>query len=140
MRYLIIIFLFLQSEVFSQQKVTIHFTYTNSYCGGARPGNEILAKYNTPKKLAGFKLKLTDKKNVFVTTDTSGSFSHKLNPGKYLIFLTEEINKNIFTNYNPACIKMKTASYGELEIEKGKKEYQINLYFPCNPCEPNNKP
>jgi hypothetical protein len=135
-----IIFLFLQIVAFAQQQVTVFVSYTNSYCNGARPTTEILTKYNTPAKLVNFKIKLVGKKNMVVVTDTVGCFTHKLHPGKYQVFLTEENNKNLFTNYDPTCVKMLKTSFCELLIEKGQNTYKINLHFPCNPCQPNNKP
>lgn len=138
--FLITIFTFIQFCMFSQQKVKVFVSYTNCYCGGARPTEEILAKYNTPRKLAKFKIKLVGQKTELVTTDTAGYFIKKLKPGKYSIFLTEEKNKNISINYEPSCSKMLTMNYGELNIQKKTSNYVVNLYFPCNPCQLNNKP
>jgi len=135
-----IIFIFFQIALFSQQKIKVLVSYTNSYCGGARPTNEILEKYKTPHKLADFKIKLVGKKTFKVKTDTTGYFTCKLNPGNYFIFLTEEKNKTIPANYNPDCHKMLLASYGELHIEKGKLNYEVILSFPCDPCQLSNKP
>jgi hypothetical protein len=133
-------FTFLQLIIFGQQPVKVFVSYTNSYCGGARPTDEILNKYNTPKKFTNFKIKLVGKKTSVVVTDTAGCFTHKLKPGKYIVFLTDENNKNLFTNYDPFCVKMLQAPYADLLIQKGKINYQLNLHFPCNPCQPNNKP
>lgn len=133
-------FMLLQFIAFAQQPVRIHFSYTNSYCGGARPTDEIINKYKTPNKLSNFKIKLLNKKPITFTTDSLGRIIAKLRPGKYRIFLTEENNKKLFTNYDPTCVKMLKPPYGELLIEPGKNNYKINLHFPCNPCQPNNKP
>jgi hypothetical protein len=138
--FLFIVFTCIQFTLFCQQKVKVRVTYTNSYCGGARPTNEILKRYNTPQALSEYKIKLKNKKTVIVKTDSSGYFMHKLNVGKYLVFLTEEKSKTLFLNYNADCIKMIKVSYGELIVEKGKSVYEINLHFPCNPCEPTNRP
>jgi hypothetical protein len=138
--FLILLFIFLQAAAFSQQQVKVFVDYTNSYCGGARPTNEIMAKYNTPIKLTNFKIKVVGKKTSVVVTDTEGCFTHKLKPGNYTIFLTEEKNTSLFTNYDPTCIKMLKTPYAELIIEKGKNEYNLHLNFPCNPCQSNNKP
>jgi|GEM_PF-1481621 len=138
--FFFIVFISVHASVFSQQKVKVLVTYINSYCGGARPTNEILEKYKTPRKLIDFKIKLISKKMLKVNTDTAGYFTCKLKPGTYFIFLTKEKNKNITTNYNPDCDKMLQSSYGELQIEKNKLNYEVILSFPCNPCQPNNKP
>ena len=138
--FLLTIFLCMQFGLFSQQKVKVFVTYTNSYCGGARPTEEILAKYNTPRKLAKFKIKLVGQKTEIVTTDSIGYFIKKLKLGKYSIFLTEEKSTNTATNYDPGCSKMLSLMYGELQIQKKKTNYVVNLYFPCNPCQLHNKP
>jgi hypothetical protein len=137
----LIIFTFLQIAAFAQQPVKVFVSYTNSYCNGARPTTEILHKYNTPAKLTNFKIKLVvGKKTILITTDTLGCFTHKLKPGKYFIYLTEEKNQSLFINYDPTCDKMLKTPYTELHIEKGKNRYETTLHFPCNPCQPNNKP
>lgn len=133
-------FIFLSSAVFSQLNVQVFVSYTNSYCGGARPTEQILTKYNTPAKLANFKIKLAGKKSYLLTTDSAGFFTHKIKPGKYSVYLTEEKNQNLFINYDPSCPKMLKTAFAELIIEKAKKQYSVNLYFPCNPCVPNTKP
>lgn len=140
MKFLVVVLVFFQFALLGQQQVRVFVSYTNSYCGGARPTDEILLKYNTAHKLSNFKIKLSGKKISLITTDSLGFFTCKLKPGNYFIFLTEEKNKNIITNYNPDCIKMLKTAYAELHIEKGKSTYDVKLNFPCNPCELNNKP
>jgi hypothetical protein len=141
MKYFFLLFcLSLSVLAFSQQKIKVQINYINSYCGGARPTDEIIAKYNTTNKLANFKIKLVGKKIIHVLTDSVGCFSCKLKLGNYFIFLTEEKNKSIFINYNPDCDKMLKTSYAELHIEKNKVNYELILSFPCDPCSQNNKP
>ena len=60
---------------FAQQKVNVHVTYTNSYCGGAKPTPEILEECNTFKDLKNFHILLGAKKQVKVKTDSTGSFT-----------------------------------------------------------------
>ena len=134
------LFLFFTFAMFAQQQVKIFVSYTNSYCGGARPTDEIINKYKASNKLSNFKIKLLNKKPITFTTDSLGRIITKLRPGKYHIFLTEENNKKLFTNYDPTCVKMLKPPYGELLIEPGKNNYKINLHFPCNPCQPHDKP
>ncbi len=141
MKYFLFIFcISLSFSACSQQKVLVRVKYINSYCGGARPTDEIMVKYNTPRKLSDFKIKLVGKKSILVLTDSSGCFSYKLKPGNYSVFLTGEKNKNIFINYNPDCDKMLKTPYAELHIEKNKFNYEVILSFPCNPCLLHNKP
>ena len=139
-KFLLYFFLVLNFTLFSQQKVKVHVTFTNQYCNGAAPTPEILERYNTPQNLADFYILLESKKQLKVKTDSAGHFSAPLQQGVYKVYLTTKTNENLYTNYNPACNKMLHAPYGKLVIEKNKKEYQINLHFPCNLCEPNNKP
>src|SRR6185312_5372701 len=137
---ILIAFIFWQATLFAQQQVNVFVSYTNNYCGGARPTNEILTKYNTPAKLPNFKIKLVGKKTYVAVTDSAGNFTHKIKPGTYSVFLTEETNKNLFLNYAPTCPKMLKTAYAQLHIEKGKNQYTANLHFPCNLCQPNNRP
>src|ERR1035437_9812010 len=132
---LLIVFSF---SLLAQQKVKIHVTFTNQYCGGARPNPEIETKYNTPKDFHDVHVILNGKMHCKVKTDSLGYFSASLKSGKYQIYLTKLKNEAHFTNYNPACKQMLQVRYGELFIEKGKTEYEINLHFPCNTCEANN--
>src|ERR1700752_4052938 len=98
------LFLFFTFATFAQQPVKIFVSYTNSYCGGERPTNEIINKYKTSNKLSNFKIKLLNKNPFTFITDSLGCIITKLRPGKYRIFLTEENNKKLFTNYDPTCV------------------------------------
>ena len=115
-------------------------TFTNSYCGGAAPTPEILDRYEKPQNLSEFYVLLEGKKHFKVKTDSTGSFTMALNTGIYKIYLTPKTNPKLYTNYNPACDKMLHTPYAKVVIEKNKKNYKINLHFPCNLCEPNTRP
>ncbi len=121
---------------FAQTKVKVHVTFTNSYCGGARPTPEMEEAIRKEKDFHDVHIILKGKMHCKVKTDSLGRFGATLKSGKYQIHLTKFKNEAHFTNYNPGCVKMLKASYGDLLIEKGKTEYKINLHFPCNPCEP----
>jgi hypothetical protein len=133
-------FLLLSFLSLAQQKVKIHVTFTNSYCGGAAPTPEILDKYEKPQDLSDFVILLESKKTLKVKTDSLGYISNSMKPGVYKIYLSTKTNPNLYTNYNPSCDKMLHEPYGKLTIEKSKKNYVINLHFPCNLCEPNTRP
>jgi hypothetical protein len=134
--------------------VKVHVSYINSYCGGIRPSLEVEKNLKTPRDMKDFHVLLApiikfkvkgDTNEVYlpakrgikkVKTDSVGNILLSLKPGKYIIYLTNEVNKKLPVNYNPGCKKMLYAQYGELLIEKGKREYQAEIHFPCNPCEP----
>ncbi|MGZ3942477.1 MAG: hypothetical protein ACXVOH_10515, partial [Bacteroidia bacterium] len=128
--------LILSSYTCFAQKVTVHLTYTNSYCGGARPSPEMEAKQNIPKNFHDVHIILNGKKHCKAKTDSLGYFSLPLKPGTYKIYLTKLKNEAHYTTYDPSCPQMLKASYGELVVEKGKKTAEANLHIPCNPCEP----
>ena len=137
MRLLLILLLsplFVLSQ--AKSKVKVHVTYTNSYCGGAKPTPEIEQKYQTPRNFHDVHIVLDGKVHCKTKTDSAGYFSLPLKPGKYTIHLTKLKNEAHYTNYNPSCKQMLKASYGELIITKGVYDYELNLHFPCNPCEP----
>lgn len=119
----------------AQKKIKVHVTYTNSYCGGARPTPEIEEELRTPQKLHDVHLILKGKKNCKTATDANGDFLLPLKPGKYKFFLSYRKNDAHEVSYDPNCPQMKSMSFGEITIEKGKAEYEVNLHFPCSPCE-----
>lgn len=119
----------------AQKKVLVHVTYTNSYCGGARPTPEIEEELRTPRKLHDVHLILKGKKHCKIATKAAGEFSLPLKPGKYQFYLSYHKNDAHEVNYDPACTQMKKMSFGELVIEKDKHEYEVNLHFPCSPCD-----
>ena len=118
----------------AQKKVRVHLTYTNSYCGGARPTPEIEEDIKTKRNLHDVHLVLKGKKHCKAFTDSTGAFTLPLKPGKYKIYKSYHKNEAHYTNYNPGCQKMREMSFGEVIIEKGKTDYEVNLHFPCDPC------
>lgn len=139
-KFLLVFFLLPAFTLLAQHKarIKVHVTYTNSYCGGARPTPEIEEKYKTPRDLSEYHLVLAGKRTHKVKTDSTGNFTATLPRDTYKIHLTRK-KESLVTNYDPSCEKMLKASYGEL-IVSDEKEYTINLHFPCNLCQPHNKP
>lgn len=124
------------ASLFAQAKARVHVTYTNSYCGGARPTPEIEQEVKVPLEFTKATLLLVGKRKKKVKTDGSARFTASLKPGKYQVRLTKARPAPHATNYDPSCKKMLTMSYGELIVTKGVHEYELNLHFPCNPCGP----
>ncbi len=90
-----------QSAAASDSPVMGLVTLTSSYCGGARPTDEVMQEYNTPKPYAGKVLYFREgdkndlnKKIVAKTvTNDSGYFEVKLPVGTYAIILEEQLKK-----------------------------------------------
>lgn len=115
-------------------------TYTNRYCGGARPSEEMLAEYATPHNLTSTTIYLKRKKGgkviYKIVADKDGKFKKCIKPGKYFLYMSKYYNKELHLNFNPKCDKAWT-SYGEVEIlNHAKKLYLLNLDFGCDPCSP----
>lgn len=80
-------------------------TKTHSYCGGARPNDEILAQLGVPKPIGNKKIYIKkgeinsfgSKTILTLTTDSIGNFHARLRPGKYLIV---DSTRNDLTHYN----------------------------------------
>jgi hypothetical protein len=134
--YIFLILILFSYTTFSQTKVKVHLSYTNSYCGGIKPSAETEAQLQKPRNFHDVHVILNGKMHCKAKTDSLGNFSLPLKPGSYKIYLTKHKNEAHFTAYDPSCEKMLKMSYAELIIEKGKTAAEANLHFPCNPCEP----
>jgi L-rhamnose isomerase len=115
-------------------------TYTNRYCGGARPSEEMLTEYATPKNFVSTTIYLKRKKGgqviYKIVTDKDGKFKKCIKPGKYFLYMSKYYNKKLQLNFNPNCSKAWT-SYGQVEIlNHAKKLYSFNMEFGCDPCSP----
>ena len=139
---LIAVFLFLAQYIKAQElkKISVSIEYTNSYCGGAKPTPEIIAKSNTKYKLAGWVLRLEEEgggKPILVKTDKEGKFSKDVKLGTYNIYLTKKINKTAKTNVDVNCKKMMARNYGQIVVKKGHSpNYVLTFGFGCSPCAP----
>ena len=116
-------------------------TYTNRYCGGARPSDEMLAEYATPRNFTNSTIYLKRKKGgkviYKIVADKDGKFKKCIKPGKYFLYMSKYYDKkNLSLNFNPKCA-MAWTSYGEVEIlDHAKKLYLLNMDFGCDPCSP----
>lgn len=134
-RVFVYLFCLCGALMLAQTKSRVHVTYTNSYCGGARPTPEIEQEAITPRDFHDVHMVFEGRTRVKVKTDSAGNFTASLKPGKYKVRLTKLKNEAHYTNYDPACSKMLKAVYGELIVTKGVYDYLLNLHFPCNPCQ-----
>jgi hypothetical protein len=128
-----------------------HITQTHAYCGGARPSEEMLKSYTTPKPFPGKKLYIRSgtenslKKKVLreVIADSAGHFSLRLPPGTYCIIQEEQVkkldpehfrqkaNKNL--KLNEECLKQWwDKCFMTFEVKDAdKSDLNINFYIPC---------
>ena len=169
--YLILLFTFLlqTGKIFSQQQGKKHavsgiITHTRSFCGGARPTDEMLEKFNTPQPLAGKKLYIRSgavnnlKKRIIQTivSDSTGHFTVYLPAGTYCLIQEPQIKKlNVepyrksqsqFITLDEACLKrwwsecLLTFTVGS----SGRNDLKINFNAPCftdgTPCLEYNGP
>ncbi len=146
--------LFAQKQASSSKKqyiVSGSITQTNSYCGGARPSEEMITRLNTPKAWAGKKLYIRNgsensgKKKVLreIVADSAGHFSTKLPSGTYCIIEkeqvkrlnTEEFRKKKTENLklDEECLKQWWSKcYMSFEVkEADKTDLNINFHIPC---------
>lgn len=116
---------------------------TSSYCGGARPSQEMLDEFATPKPfpnktfyvLKGKTNNLSNKIIATFTTDTNGNFSFKLPPGTYSILVEEQtkpIKAQDYTNkyqtVNDKCLQRWWQKPYYLLIVKNKNK-PLNFIF-----------
>lgn len=98
------------------KKVTVSGTVTqsNSYCGGARPNDEILAATQKPYPFPNKKFHLikeeinTLNRKIILsfTTDSAGNFSFQVVPGTYSILLDEQVAAPDAKKYQTQFIKV----------------------------------
>jgi hypothetical protein len=93
------------------QWVKVYITSTESYCGGARPSDEILQDVQTPKPYA-FKTFYIRKgaqnskgKAIKVVTDSAGCFSIKLKPGKYCLLYPTQLKEPDYSKYKSTQVR-----------------------------------
>lgn len=142
--FLLIFSLLIVKESFTQCKqkkipIKVEVFFCNSYCGGARPTEEILEYYKKEYVFSNstFILKKENAdKQIKVTTDSNGVFKCSLLPGKYNYYMTKEFNKNIQANFNSSCDIWLSQNFGQIEILPGTKTYKMVYLFGCNPCLP----
>ncbi|MBN2891455.1 MAG: hypothetical protein JXL97_06295 [Bacteroidales bacterium] len=117
--------------------------YNSTYCGGARPTEEVLEKYNRlrPMKNTTIKFVNTDNsKKEKTKTDENGNFSVNLSAGNWEYYLSEDFydsnNEDVLLEIQKKCDELYNVPYGTIEIFS---DTTVNLIYhlPCNPCDPN---
>jgi hypothetical protein len=129
-------------EDLSQKNTIIgNVVFMNSYCGGARPSQEILDSYQQEYPLVNSTIlvqQANGKSKPFqVSTDSKGLIHEDLMPGIYNYFMTEKIDKTMKCSFNASCKTWLARCFGQLTInERQNKGYKIVFQFGCNPCLP----
>jgi hypothetical protein len=112
--------------------------FTRAYCGGARPSEEIVADYNSPKALTNSTLKLKNHftgKEYFLNTGSGGSGTVDLEEGKYDVFFTEKIDAGLSTGFDPKCDLWQDQLLQTIKVSAASPQSSINVHFICNPCD-----
>lgn len=145
----------------TKYEVKITVTYTQSYCGGARPSDDMMQELNTPKPLSGKKLFVKKGKENSanatiikeVVTDDEGKINLKLEPGFYCVvdenkkdrkkidewIKLYEKETTYYEAINKACLEkwFKSADL-VIEVQKSGNNFTINYHEPCSwhaiPC------
>lgn len=111
--------------------------YSLSYCGGARPTEEIIRELATPKLLPNSAFMLRNKDSKYrIQTNQDGEFTANLPAGHFDVYFTKGTNlKNISGTANN-CDNCITQLIASVNIVAGKKAV-INIAFHCKPEDAN---
>lgn len=105
----------------------VFFSY--SYCGGAKPTEEILKQYQKLQPLYTSEIHLTTReKSITITTDKSGVFTANIPDGTYDIYLVK-VPARIFDISSKNCATCTTKAIGKVTFPNKMK--QISFTFPC---------
>lgn len=121
---------------------SFRFYYTTSYCGGARPTEEIIQENAMPRLLTTSTVKLKNHHTGVVYTckiGKDGEATIDLEEGKYDVYLTREINPALPTGYDPKCSLWQNKSLFTVKVSNDGKTREVTLHFECNPCDENMK-
>jgi hypothetical protein len=136
-------------EASDPQRISGFISQTSSYCGGARPTEEILEEYNRPKPYVGKTLYVTEgEKNHGgnkvvgkVVANDSGYFVITLPPGVYSLVQEEHLKPLDSESYNAAklveadtaCLrKWWNAPLAVIRVKNQEvKDVNVNFHHPC---------
>lgn len=142
--------------------ITLFFTQTSSYCGGAAPPEELLQSLTTPIPLTGEKFYVRkgnknnpDEKPILEwVSDANGIASFHLNPGEYYVVFENKLDRSTFEEYVNIYGKGNNY-YGPIDTkcleewllkpelvfivsDTGENSFTINTHKPCSwnsvPC------
>lgn len=123
-----------------KNEVTLTFTSTSDYCGGAKPNDKIINDLLTPKSYSDKDIMLsTDNKlndsMITLSVNAEGKVTTKLDARTYYIFLPSKVYSNFSAGGDEtACKNWKNSPDGTFDVEKGNTEVEIKLHKNCSPC------
>lgn len=127
-------------DIKPQKAISGKATFSNGYCGGVRPSDEMLKEAQKERPLTYTTVLLKNvktKKEHKITTDNTGKFKAELDLGSYDYFMTEKYNKNMGASFRSSCDVWMKRCFGRIKVTEGKeKGYNLYFGFGCNPCEP----
>lgn len=145
--------LFLATSCKTQISLSFTVTYTQPYCGGAKPTPEIVEESNQPKPYPNFKLFFVSKKGKLdsAVTDDKGLLKITLKNGTYKIMEGWKLKKGTpngqpLSDYKLECLKTQwSKELQTFSIVKGKvlvtktnpQPLKVHLDLPCDyavPC------
>ena len=110
-----------KSETLVEKKAAVsgNVTQTNSYCGGARPSDEMLAQIATPRPFPNKKFHVIKGETntaahqilLSFTSDSVGNFSFQVAPGTYAIIVDEQAQAADAKKYTSQVVKMDEACF-----------------------------
>lgn len=123
-------------------KTSFRVLYTSSYCGGARPSEEMQAEYATAKLLSVSWIKFRNHfsgKEYILQTNANGVAEAEMEEGKYDVFLTKDINPKLGTGFDPKCKLWTDQLLLTVKVTSSGKMQDVAIHFICNPCDENMK-
>ena len=123
-----------------KKKFRVYFT--TSYCGGAKPTDEIISHHQTQRLLTSSNLKLKEHfsgRAYTLSTNASGEGEAELEPGKYDVYLTQNINASLNTGFDAKCSLWINKSLFTVKVSDDGTTQDVTVHFECNPCDENSK-
>lgn len=132
-----------KSEVFKSVKIM----YTEAYCGGAAPPDELIAELSTPKVYANQAVEIyvsntLEGKKMFLKTDQNGmlslptSFGETLYLSIYPFTNAPENTKGEDRSYAECYKKHVIKSLKALNVTNSDQILNISVEKDCDPCLP----
>lgn len=120
---------------------TIKVVFSNTYCGGAWPTQEIIDSYEHELPLKNSTILLKElngnSKPIKVSTDSKGFIHTNLKPATYKYFMTKTYCKTMGADFNPYDSISMYRCYGKIIITKNKT---YDVFFKFNNCGLGNRP